>query len=38
MGIIANYIKRKNEEAIEGFKMCGPCLFGEAACIDPEDW
>jgi hypothetical protein len=20
------------------FEMCGPCTFGEAACIDPEEW
>lgn len=20
------------------FEMCGPCTFGEAACIDPENW
>lgn len=18
--------------------MCGPCTFGEAACLDPEEW
>lgn len=18
--------------------LCGPCCFGEAACIDPENW
>lgn len=18
--------------------LCGPCTFGEAACIDPEEW
>lgn len=30
-------------EMIDGNKavntgMCGPCFFGEAACIDPEEW
>lgn len=20
------------------FEMCGPCVFGEAACIDPSEW
>ncbi len=19
-------------------ELCGPCCFGEAACIDPENW
>ena len=19
-------------------EMCGPCFFGSAACIDPEEW
>lgn len=19
-------------------ELCGPCCFGEAACIDPEEW
>ena len=20
------------------YEMCGPCVFGEAACLDPEEW
>lgn len=20
------------------FDLCGPCLFGESSCIDPEEW
>lgn len=20
------------------FEMCGPCTFGSAKCIDPEEW
>lgn len=19
-------------------ELCGPCCFGEAACLDPEEW
>jgi len=28
----------ENDEVIENFEMCGPCLFGEAACLDPKEW
>ena len=27
-----------NDEIIFASGMCGPCTFGEAACLDPEEW
>ena len=23
---------------VHNFHMCGPCTFGEAKCLDPEEW
>lgn len=31
-------IENEKGEVVENLKMCGPCIFGEAACIDPEEW
>lgn len=28
----------KNGEVVYCSEMCGPCTFGEAACIDPDEW
>lgn len=25
-------------EIVYNYKMCGPCTFGEADCIDPANW
>lgn len=25
-------------EVETNFELCGPCVFGEAGCIDPEEW
>lgn len=25
-------------EAVHHTELCGPCCFGEAACIDPKEW
>lgn len=31
-------IENENNEVIYNYEMCGPCVFGEADCIDPENW
>lgn len=28
----------KAGEVIYDSEMCGPCTFGEAACLDPQEW
>ncbi len=28
----------KDGKLIQHFEMCGPCTFGEAKCIDPDEW
>lgn len=31
-------IKNKYEEKVNHLELCGPCAFGEAAAIDPDNW
>lgn len=31
-------IKSLDNGKEENSEMCGVCFFGEAACIDPEEW
>lgn len=31
-------IQNSEGKVINDFNMCGPCTFGEAACIDPGEW
>lgn len=28
----------KNGNKVDSTGMCGPCTFGEAACLDPDEW
>lgn len=28
----------KDGKVVADFELCGPCCFGEAACLDPEEW
>jgi hypothetical protein len=28
----------KDGEVVYESEMCGPCTFGEAACLDPKEW
>jgi hypothetical protein len=28
----------KDGKRIAHFHMCGPCMFGDSDCIDPENW
>ena len=28
----------ENGVVTHNFEMCGPCTFGSAECIDPENW
>lgn len=28
----------KNAGVVYASEMCGPCTFGEAACLDPQEW
>lgn len=28
----------KNGKVVYHSDMCGPCTFGEAACLDPKEW
>ena len=28
----------KGNEVIHNWHMCGPCVWGEASCLDPEEW
>jgi len=25
-------------KVVHNFHLCGPCTFGEASCLDPEEW
>jgi len=27
-----------NGKVVNHWEMCGPCVWGEASCIDPEEW
>lgn len=28
----------KDEKVVYQGEMCGPCTWGESACVDPEEW
>jgi hypothetical protein len=28
----------KDGKVVYSSDMCGPCTFGKAACLDPEEW
>ena len=28
----------KDGEVVEDFKTCGPCMFGSADALDPDNW
>lgn len=30
--------RRDNDKLEVSYDMCGPCTFGEAACVNPEEW
>ena len=31
-------IQNSKGKVITDFEMCGPCTFGSAECIDPDNW
>lgn len=31
-------VENDTGNVVQDFGMCGPCMFGEAKCIDPEEW
>ena len=37
-GATPTVVLTKNGKDVEKMELCGPCCFGEAACIDPDEW
>jgi hypothetical protein len=35
---VVTAVNMKSGEVTYESGMCGPCTFGEADCIDPENW
>lgn len=31
-------IQNEKGKVVHDFEMCGPCTFGSAKCLDPEEW
>jgi len=37
--VVTGVMKKANEYVtVYNSEMCGPCTFGSASCIDPEEW
>ncbi len=35
---VVTSVNRKTQKETYRSDMCGPCTFGEAACLDPDEW
>lgn len=31
-------VVKKDGETVEDYGLCGPCVFGSAECLDPDNW